>query len=157
MSCSFIGSNPGTSLLSVIIFPESSSDFPCFWWPWQFLEGFCRMSSQFGICLPFWWLDWRYWVLGERPQRLTAISSHHIKVNAINMIHHCWRWPCLPGWGSVCQVSFFPLLPRPCALWKDAAVDSTHRHQGTNAPSPWGLCRRIFISRNFVPKNIIFK
>ena len=55
---------------------DNFSDFPCFWWPWQFwgiLVRHCVECPSMWICLIFFsWLNWGLGLWRGRPQRWSA-------------------------------------------------------------------------------------
>lgn len=126
-------------LLRLLLAVTSLSDFPCFWWLWQFGGTLVRyfvdcpsteICGETGV-IGFW----------EKEPRGEVPFSYHIKgIYAINMTSHCWCCSWALGWGNAHQgfpLKSYSLSPLPyCTLWKGS-------HCAQPSVKEWGVMLRL--------------
>ena len=121
---------------------------PCFWWPWQFGQLFCRTCLHWDLSDALLMISLGLWVLGRKK---TDIKGHfHDSVTRVLTVSTTARmlmltfitWPRsgLSGFPTVTVKLLFPCFPY-CTLWK-AVSGGFLAHKcglGTYTPPPWGV------------------
>ena len=135
---------------------DSVSDFPCFWWPWQFwgipVGHFVECPSIWVLLMPFSSSDWHDGFLGEDHRGEVPFFSRLIKHMCYRMTYHCWHWPWWPGWGSNHQASP-PQIYSPHPHHKLLFAVS-HRKQPTL--QGWGAKLHFLGGRSYINTIVVF-
>lgn len=95
-----------------------ASDFPCFWWPWQFWRVLGEVSGWGTIIwtsFDSFWTDWDYG-FGEGNHRGKMLFPWlHTKGHIVRLTCVCYCLGCLPEEGSV-AISVVELFFLPCLV-----------------------------------------